>query len=355
MLKKIIVGAVLFIGLLVGFVYWFFSLMPPVTPLDDTITPQQLSYIQQSVPENRGKILAVLTSTDTMGESGKATGFELTELVRAYYVFQVNGFEVDIASVKGGEPPFVRDDDEITIYELAFFNDPQAQDKLRHSLAIADVQSDQYQGVYFVGGKGTMWDFPGNSHIQTLVRDMIESDKVVAAVCHGPAALVDVELSDGSLLVEGRQVSSFTNEEELFLMSDAEQVFPFLLESRLRENQGKFVTSGQYLQQVVQDGNLITGQNPWSVWEIAETIIRQLGYEPVARKKTAEEMSMNLLLALNKQGMEGAQALLKSIQTHKLDIAYELLAVHSIVALMQGELIKTVQILRLLASAQPQE
>ena len=102
------------------------------------------------------QILAVVTSTDVMGASGKTTGYELTELARAYYVFEANGFEVDIASPLGGQPPVVIDGDDMKQFDFAFLNDPVAQNKVSHSIAVADVDPQDYEAVYFVGGKGAM-------------------------------------------------------------------------------------------------------------------------------------------------------------------------------------------------------
>jgi putative intracellular protease/amidase len=129
-----------------------------------------------------------------MGTPGKKTGYELTELARAYWVFQTNGFEVDIASTKGGEPPVVLDDDDMCKYDYAILNDPTAQAKAANTLLIDDVNPADYEAVYFVGGKGAMFDFPDNQAIQNIIKHLHQNDKVISAVCHGPAALANVKL-----------------------------------------------------------------------------------------------------------------------------------------------------------------
>lgn len=169
----------------------------------------------------------MLTSTGSSAILGKNLGYELTELSRAYYVFQANGFEVDVASTLGGEPEVVIDGDDMDIYDYAFLNDAAAQAKVANTTPIANVNAEDYTAIYFVGGKGALFDFPGNKAIQSLVAQMFQAGKVVGAICHGPAALLNVELSNGGFLLAGRQVTGFTNAEELFLMPSAKEVFLF--------------------------------------------------------------------------------------------------------------------------------
>ncbi|MGI9543697.1 MAG: type 1 glutamine amidotransferase domain-containing protein, partial [Cyclobacteriaceae bacterium] len=258
---------IVFVGLIitiVSFGFWFMSLLPepPISKEDMKKTrTADLPYLTENVTSYRGKVLAVVTSCAEMGNSGKSTGYELTELARAYYVFEANGFEVDIASPLGGEPPVVIDGDDMKEYDYAFLNDSTAQSKATQSKAMKDIDSDEYQGIYFVGGKGAMFDFPQNTYIQSMVKEYYESGKVVGAVCHGPAALVNVTLTNGQHLLADRTVSSFTNEEELFLIPEAKDVFPFLLQEKLTENGARFSEGIMYLNQVSQDGKLVTGQN----------------------------------------------------------------------------------------------
>lgn len=348
--------------LLVAFVFWFRSLFPSNTNhIDLKLTqPQDLVYLSQGVKERRGKILAVVTSADIMGSTGKETGYELTELARAYYVFNANGFEVDIASPKGGKAPVVIDGDDMGKFDYAFLNDKLAQNKVDHSIAIADVDKSQYQAVYFVGGKGAMFDFPENAAIKLLVSDYYQSGKVVGAVCHGPAALVNVILDDGSLLLANKTVSSFTNDEELLLIPDAKDVFPFLLQNKLTEQGATFDSGPVYLDNMVQDGNLVTGQNPWSVWLVAESMIEQLGYLPVRRKITAEENTVSILRVYEDKGFQQAKAKIASMlskessnQVSNQEQSFDriFLAVHFITYAMQWEFGKSLDVLRLLSFA----
>lgn len=343
----------------VGFGFWFMSLIKPVETVVrniETTTPGDLAYLTADSVPNRGKILAVVTSCETLGDSGKRTGYELTELSRAYYVFVANGFEVDIASPLGGQPAVVIDGDDMGIYDYAFLNDITAQRKVSSTIAMEDVRSEDYEAVYFVGGKGTMFDFPENKHIQALVRQYYDSGKVIGAVCHGPAALLNVTVGDGRHLLTNRRISGFTNEEELFLIPDAADVFPFLLQDELIEKGARFDEGPMYLENVVQDENLVTGQNPWSTWKVAEMMIRQMEYEPKKREKTTEENSVQILNTYAMYGYGEAREQMDLFYLKKKGLMNrELLAVHSIVAAMQWDIGKAVGLIRLLAYAKSVE
>jgi putative intracellular protease/amidase len=355
--RKIIKWSLIVLALLVAsivlFGVWFMSLIPPLPASGKdikAISPADLPYITENLVPYRGKILAVVTSTSQMGSSGKSTGYELTELSRAYYVFQANGFEVDVASPLGGTPPVVIDGDDMSEYDYAFLNDTLAQAKIKESIAMKDVNPTAYQAVYFVGGKGTLFDFPDNQYIQSLIREYYESGKIVSAVCHGPAALVNVTLSNGELLVTNRQVSSFTNKEELLLIPDAPEIFPFLLQDKLIENGASFNEGFMYLNKVSKDGNLITGQNPWSTWEVAESVIERMGYVPKQRIITKEENTISVLEKLEAEGYGQAKVAIDQFCTRDaLSIDRRLLAMHSIVAAMQFNLRKAVNQIRLLS------
>jgi putative intracellular protease/amidase len=350
-IKWSLIVFVVLIASLVSFGYWFMSLLP--TPAISKKDMQQsvksnLSYLSENITPYRGKILAVVTSTSMMGSTEKSTGFELTELSRTYYVFQANGFEVEVASPLGGQPPVVIDEDDMKEFDYAFLNDKIAQQKVSNSIALKDVKPEDYEAVFFVGGKGAMFDFPQNKHIQSLVRDYYETGKVIGAVCHGPAALVNVTLTNGQPLLANKTVSSFTNEEELFLISDAHDIFPFLLQDEIMKKGARFSEGVMYLNQVSQDGNLITGQNPWSTWEVAESIIKQLGHEPKERKITPEEYSIKILETYESDGYDRAKNMITNYSDNDLPIDRELIAIHSILATVQLNLVKSTNLIRLL-------
>ncbi|MCL6265990.1 type 1 glutamine amidotransferase domain-containing protein [Flagellimonas myxillae] len=338
-LKWVSIFVLSLIVLVVSFGFWFKSLIPPREASLETTTVKNLSYLSEHPVSHRGKVLVVVTSTDTMGSSGKSTGYELTELSRAYYTFEANGFEVDIASPEGGKPPVVIDDEDMGAFDFAFLNDSIAQYKAENTIPMTAVKAEEYLAVYFAGGKGAMYDFPDNKSIQSLVKKYYQSNKVIGAVCHGPAALVNVTLDNGRPLLENKTVSGFTNEEELLLISDARTVFPFLLQDKMVEQGANFNEGTMYLENVSHDQNLITGQNPWSTWSLVERMIQQMGYTPKHREITAEENAVEVLTAYHENGKQQAKKMIATImvdQNKPFDRV--LIAKHGILAAMKGEL-----------------
>ncbi len=346
------VGFLTIVVSVIIFAYWLVGTLKKdhlFTKGIELTTPGELPYLANDSIHHRGKILAVVTSHAIMGKSGKPTGYELSELARAYYVFVANGFEVDVASPKGGEAPIVVDDDDMGIYDYAFLNDAVAQSKINTTIRIEHVNPEEYQAVYFIGGKGAMFDFPNNSSIQKLIAEYYENGKVIGAVCHGPAALVNVTLSNGSSLLEGKKTSSFTNTEEFFLIPDASDIFPFMLQDKLVENGAVFQEGKMYLENVAIDGNLVTGQNPWSTWLVAESIIEQLGHTPKSREKTPEENAIRILKAYEASGYPQALEEMDGLTQEGRLVRRGVIAVHGIVAAMNLELGKMINLIRLLS------
>ncbi len=310
----------------------------PVANTEATAT--SLGFVP-SQPKPRGRILAVVTSSAEIGPTKKRTGFELTELARAWWVFVASGYVVDIASPRGGSPPMVKDDDLVDA-DFAFLNDADAQAKLRQSIALALVDPTLYDAVYFVGGKGTMQDFRGNPDIARIVAS-IWPRGVIGAVCHGPAALLDITLDNGRPLLAGRRVAAFSNAEELFLIPKAQELFGYLLQDALTSQAAKVVEGPMYLDNTVVDGRLITGQNPWSTWSVAEAMVRSLGGTPPARVTTAEERSVQLLQRYETAGLDAALA--DKASGPRSD--KRLLLMHAMVAMMRGEVVRSFDLQRL--------
>ena len=299
-------GLVLFAVLAaVGGLWWHDLDLAGQPRADPASTVASLQFMQAPAPA-RGRVLAVVTSTGQLGDSSRNAGYELTELSRAYYTFVANGYEVDIASPRGGEPPVNIDADDIVAADHAFLNDPLARAKVAATLPLAEVDPSAYDAVYFVGGKGAMFDFPGDRQVARIVGEIYRSGGVVGAVCHGPAALLGVKQADGTPLLRGRRVTGFTNEEELFLIANARDVFPFLLQDGLERDGAQFVEGSPYLDNTVVDGRLVTGQNPWSTWSVAEAMVQALGHEPVARERGGDELAVRVLHAYRREGMDAA-------------------------------------------------
>jgi putative intracellular protease/amidase len=324
-----------------GWLYWLGFDIDRVPPGNPAATAADIEFLAHPAPP-RGRLLAVVTSAARIGDSGRRGGYELTELSRAYYVFVANGYEVDIASPQGGAPVAVIDDDLLDI-DHAFINDPLAQHKRSNTLRLSEVDSADYAGVYFVGGKGAMVDFPDDPDIARIAGHVYARGGVIGAVCHGPAALLNLQADDGRPLLAGRRATGFSNAEELFLIKDAHAVFGTLLQDRMQAAGAVFVEAPMYLDNTVVDGRLVTGQNPWSTWSVAEGMIRALGHEPVARAASGEERAVELLATYRRDGFDAARAL--RLQGHVADT--RLLLLHALIAAMQGNVHDAFQLQRL--------
>ena len=215
-------------------------------------------------------VLIVLTSHAQMGDTGKPTGFFLGELTHPLEVFEKAGLPVELASIQGGEPPVDGLDlqDEVN---ARYWKDPAFRAKLSATKKLSGLNPADYSAVFFSGGHGTMWDFPDDAAVQKFAREIYEADAPVGAVCHGPVALVNVKLSDGSYLVADKEVSAFTNAEEEKV--GLTEVVPFLLATKLEERGAKHLPAPDFQKQVVTSGKLVTGQNPASAAGVAEKMV----------------------------------------------------------------------------------
>jgi putative intracellular protease/amidase len=220
------------------------------------------------------KVLFALTSHDTLGDTGRKTGFYVPEVAHPAEVFRQAGYEIAYVSVQGGAAPQdgVNKDDAVV---ASFLDDPANRQALAATPAPQQVKAEDYDVIYFAGGHGTMWDFPESKELAELAAGIYERGGVVAAVCHGPAGLVNITLSDGSYLVDGKQVSSFTNEEEAAV--GLTEVVPFLLESKLAERGAKITKAPNFTAHAVADARVVTGQNPASAARVAELVVEELG------------------------------------------------------------------------------
>lgn len=243
--------------------------------------------------ETMKKVLLVLTSHDTLGDTGEPTGYFVGEAAHPWKVFRDAGYFVDFASVAGGRPPQdgTDDDDEV---QRAYLEDEAVRASLYNTPKVSVVDPDQYDAVYLVGGHGTMWDFAGNPDLQRLVASVYDGGGVVGAVCHGPAGLVDVELANGLRLVEGRRVAAFTNAEEEEVGKSG--VVPFLLEDKLTEQGATVRTAENWAENVVVDERLVTGQNPQSAAGVAKEMTKLLTVL-VREQKAAHEADSAALRA----------------------------------------------------------
>jgi putative intracellular protease/amidase len=206
-------------------------------------------------------VLFVLTSHGTKGGTGQPTGFYLAEVTHPLAELEAAGIPVEFASIQGGEPPV----DGLNLDDPAnarYWSDPTFRAAIRHTARLDEVDPARYAAIFFAGGHGAMWDFPTSPAVARVTREIFEAGGAVAAVCHGPAALVNVKLSDGRWLVDGKHVSAFTDSEERAV--ELAGVVPFLLASKLVERGARHEAAPDWNAKVVIDGRLVTGQNPQS-------------------------------------------------------------------------------------------
>lgn len=221
-------------------------------------------------------ILMVLTSHDKLGDTGKKTGFWLEEFAAPYYAFLDAGVNITLASPAGGQPPLDPSSDTKdaqTKDTKRFKDDKDAQERLANTKKLADVKAEDFDSVFYPGGHGPLWDLAVDKNSIELIESFVKQGKPVAFVCHAPAALKNVKVN-GEYLVKGKKVTGFTNtEEEGVQLTD---VVPFLLEDVLKANGGDYQKGADWESYVVEDGLLITGQNPASSEEAAKRLLAKL-------------------------------------------------------------------------------
>jgi putative intracellular protease/amidase len=217
------------------------------------------------------KVLFALTNHDRKGNTGQATGFYLPEAAHPYAVLAAAGVDIEFVSPKGGKAP----PDGVDLSDplnRAFLENAQIKHNIDNTRRPSQVSAGDYAAILFVGGHGTMWDFPNDAGLARLAAQIYESGGVVGAVCHGPAALVNLQLSDGSYLVAGKRVAAFTDDEERAVQLD--KVVPFLLASTLQQRGARHVAADNWQANVVVDGRLVTGQNPASATGVGQEMLK---------------------------------------------------------------------------------
>jgi putative intracellular protease/amidase len=220
------------------------------------------------------KVLMVITSHDQLGNTGRKTGFWLEELAAPYYTFKDSGVEVTLASPKGGRPPLdpkSNEPDFRTDVTRRFENDPAAEAQLDKTLRLESVRQEDFDTVFYPGGHGPMWDLAEDERSIGLIESFIAAGKPIAIVCHSTGALRHVKTPDGKPLVQGKEVTGFTDGEEGEM--GLTKVVPFLVEDEMLKLGAVFSKVADWGIHVVSDGLLITGQNPASSGPAAETLM----------------------------------------------------------------------------------
>lgn len=221
------------------------------------------------------KILIIVTNVSMYASGKLETGLWLSELTHIYHAAKEKAYEMTIASPKGGNIPV--DPESLKYFTLdkvstAYWNDLSFRKLLRNSRSLAEISDLQYDLVYLAGGHGTMYDFPDDAMMQFIIKKQYESGRIVAAICHGVGGLLNVRLSNGEYLIKGKSMTGFDWFEET--LAGRKKEVPFNLEAAIKER-------GAHLKKalipmtshVIVDGNLITGQNPFSSKEMARVVM----------------------------------------------------------------------------------
>lgn len=223
------------------------------------------------------RVLIILTSHDRLGDTGKKTGFWLEELASPYYRLKDAGAEITLASPKGGRPPLdpkSQAPDFQTDATRRFEADAQALAALAETRTLAGLSVDDFDGIFYPGGHGPLWDLSGDADSIALIESFLGQGKPVAAVCHAPAVLLNAKNAEGQPLPSGKRVTGFANTEEAAV--ELTNVVPFLVEDRLKELGGRYERAEDWQPHVVVDGLLITGQNPASSEGVADALLQSL-------------------------------------------------------------------------------
>lgn len=223
------------------------------------------------------QILMVLTSHDQLGDTGHKTGFWLEEFAAPYYVFKDAGCQVTLASPAGGQPPLDPKSDEPEFQTAAthrFRADAEAVAALAATRRLAEVRLEAFDGIFYPGGHGPLWDLAEDPHSIALIEQALSAGKPLAAVCHAPGIFRHTRRPDGAPLVQGLQVTGFSNSEEEAVQLT--NVVPFLVEEMLQGHGAVYSKGADWLPYVQQDGLLITGQNPASSELTAQTLLASL-------------------------------------------------------------------------------
>lgn len=222
------------------------------------------------------KIAVIVTNTTKMGENGPQTGIHMAELTHALDLFDKNKIVYDIFSPQGGKV-LLDSVDETDDINAEFLRNETKMMLLENTEKIGNANYEDYDAIYFPGGHGPMWDLGDNAEVKQFVANAYENGAVVGAVCHGVVGLLNVKLSNGDFLVEGKSINSFTDDEEREVGHDKR--VPFLLESKLKEQGAHFNSSGLFEMHMESDERVVTGQNPASVEAVVEEMITLMKFK----------------------------------------------------------------------------
>ena len=263
-----------------------------------------ISFLFLSVPglakEAQPPRVAMLIS-GYASEGNPALSYDLEELAQSYLVLSQNGVAIDIISPQGGSVLVKNNKDDLPFIK-SFKQSTPALKQLANTLSAEQAKENDYQALFIVGGDGAMFDLPVHAATQQLISGFFQRGLPVAAVCHGPAALINLKMPSGEYVVKGKQLNAFTLREEQAFSSDIIDLLPFMLETELKKRGAIFRSNAPMLPYLVVDGNLITAQNPMSVAMAAEALLLKLDITPVSRDKFRDEATLTLVSRARSQG-----------------------------------------------------
>lgn len=245
------------------------------TKENNTVVQELNTKTQKNTSVKR--VLFVLTSHEDLGDTGHKTGFWIEEFATPYYILKDQGIEITLASPKGGQPPIDPKSKEASFQTPAtkrFNNDKETQEILANTIRLETVNHQDYDAVFYPGGHGPLWDLAEDKNSIALIEDFYNNNKPVAAVCHAPGIFKHTKNTDGTPLVKGKKVTGFTNGEEQAIQLT--EIVPFLVEDMLKSNGGIYSKKADWNPYAVQDGLLITGQNPSSSELVATLLLKTL-------------------------------------------------------------------------------
>ncbi|MFK5982237.1 MAG: type 1 glutamine amidotransferase domain-containing protein [Flavobacteriaceae bacterium] len=219
-------------------------------------------------------ILFIVTSTNKTGTGKHDAGYEFSEIADPYFEFINKGYTVDFASILGVKPPYVGYDS--SQENSKKFLESNGFKRLNFSHKLSEIDVDAYNAIFFPGGLGLMTDMIDDLFVKEIIKKVYESNRVIGAVCHGPTALLNVILTDGSNLLNGKKINSFTEAEEDIDKHLLGDVIPFMLDKALKNQGAIFSHTTPFDSYVISDNKIVTGQNPASATYVARKMIKLL-------------------------------------------------------------------------------
>lgn len=243
-------------------------------------------HVATDLVSSRPKRVLIVVANPANNQHGWPVGFWAAELTHPYFELTERGIEVTIASPNGGKVVAdalsdPRDESKWSsedLISMGFFNTPELAAKLEATPAIGDLDVSDFDAVMVAGGQAPMFSYREDARVHQAIRAFYEAEKPVAVYCHGVAALVDLKLSDGSYLIDGKTVTGFSDvEEEYSDRAAGVQIMPWRLEPALKDRGANYISAGLFKAFAIRDGRLVTGQQQYSGRKVAEMIIEMLG------------------------------------------------------------------------------